>query len=110
MGIREGNAEQDLEHRMANRLWVSRDPQGTPPSQTGTGYVGAHQPKVLASKGSSTHHEHTRLLPIHEALRDGIGRQNFVSKEEKRSRVIHPRSMHVAWNIRERATPTVRQT
>jgi hypothetical protein len=37
---------------------------------------------------SKTHHEHTCLLPIHEALGNRVGCQDLVSEEGKRSLVI----------------------
>lgn len=52
---------------------------------------------------SSTHHEHARLLPIHEALGNGVWSQDLISKEGKRSLVILPIALIPrAWNIGKR--------
>lgn len=83
--VKEAAAQETWQHQ----TWSSRRPRGpgchlthrAPSSKTGTGHTGVHQPKVLPATGSSTHHEHTRLLPIHEALGDGVWRQDFVSRE-----------------------------
>lgn len=57
------------------------------------------------------HHEHTRLLSVHEALRNGIWSQDLVSEEEKGGRSVHPLlGFYVAWDLHEtRAVPTVGQ-
>ena len=76
----------------------------------GAGPLGVHTSHTSPTE-EPTHHEHTRLLPVHEALRNGIWSQDLVSEEERGGRSVHPSlGFYVAWNIREtRAVPTVEQ-
>lgn len=61
------------------------------------------QPKVLPARGSSAHHEHARLLPVHEALRDGVWCQDLISEGKKEADQFTPKlQSRVAWNISER--------
>lgn len=59
-------------------------------TREGGAKVDMPQPKVLPASGSSAHHEHARLLPIHEALRDGVWSQDFISEGKKEDDQLNP--------------------
>lgn len=96
-------AESAAEHQKGHSLGTHR-----PLTQQGGPWPCGRSPdKGLpiqrGTDSSSTHHEHARLLPIHEALGNGVWSQDLISEEGKRSLVILPiASIPRAWNIGKR--------
>lgn len=63
----------------------------------------SHRPPDRVGTILSTHHEDTRLLPVHEALGDGIRCQDLVSEEEEGAGSERPQlQFHTGWDAHER--------